>query len=144
MPELGGDPDHDVDLLVGDRDIGALHRVAVRRLDHGPVALDRRYRLDPERMGLTVSCEHAAIEPGQQAEHRQLPGQALPLFPGLVAEASGAGRYPGGGSRFGIVQTALAGIAAQPDDVARQGLASTHRRLTRRADQTIIGARRHL
>ena len=128
--ELGGDPDHDVDLLVGDRDVGRLHRVAVRRLDHRAVALDRGHRLDPERMRLAVGGEQAAIEAGQETELRQLFRQALPFLPGLVAEAGGARRDLGGGPWFGLVQAALAGVAAQPDDVARQGLASTHRRLT--------------
>ena len=92
--ELGGDPHHDVDLLVGDRDVGALHRVAVRRLHHGAVALDRGDRLDPERMGLAVGGEHAAIEPGEQPELGQLLRQPLPLLPGLVAEAGRAGGEP--------------------------------------------------
>ena len=70
--ELGGDPDHDLDLLVGDRDVGRLHRIAVRRLDHGAVAPDRRHRLDPERVRLAVSGEQALIEPGQQTEFGQL------------------------------------------------------------------------
>jgi hypothetical protein len=81
-------------------------------------------------MRLAVRGEHAAIDPGQETELRQLLRQSLPFLPGLLTEAGGASWYRGGGSRFGIVQAALAGIAAQPDDVARQGLASTHRRLT--------------
>src|SRR4029450_13169221 len=59
--ELGGDPDHDVDLPVHDRHVGTLHRIAVRRLDHGALALDRGHRLDPERVRLAVSREQAAI-----------------------------------------------------------------------------------
>src|SRR5687768_11179820 len=84
----------------------------------------------PERVRLAVGGEHAAIEPGEQPELRQLLRQALPLLPGLLAEAGGAGWGSGGRSRLGVVQAALAGIAAQPDDVARQGLSSSHRRLT--------------
>jgi hypothetical protein len=80
-------------------------------------------------MRLAVGGEQAAIEPGEQPELAQLPGQALPLLFGLIAEAGGARRHPGGRSRLGVVEAALAGIAAQPDDVARQGLASSHRRL---------------
>ena len=34
----------------------------------------------------TAGGEHGAIEPGEQAEPGQLPGQALPLLPGLVTE----------------------------------------------------------
>jgi hypothetical protein len=43
--------------------------------------------------------------------------------------------------RLGVVQAALAGVAAQPDDVAGQGLASTHRRLTLGVqNQTILSS----
>ena len=45
-------------------------------------------------MRLAVGGEQAAIEPGEQPELGQLLGQALPLLPGLVAEAGGAGREP--------------------------------------------------
>ena len=78
-------------------------------------------------MRLAIGGEQAAIEPGQQPERRQLLGQPLPLLPGLVAEAGGAGGSLGGGSRLGVVQAALAGVAAQPHDVAGQGLSATHR-----------------
>ena len=73
-------------------------------------------------MGLAVGGEQAAIEAGQQAELRQLFRQSLPFFPGLLAEAGGARRDLGGGPWFRLVQAALAGVAAQADDVARQGL----------------------
>jgi hypothetical protein len=89
--ELGRNPHHDLDLLVRDRDVRALHGEAVRRLDHRAVALDRGHRLDPERVRLAVGGEQAAIEPGQKPELRQLLGKTPPLFPGLVAEA---GRLP--------------------------------------------------
>jgi hypothetical protein len=115
--------------LLATAHVGRLHRVAVGRFDHGAVALERGHCLDPERVRLAVGGEQAAIEPGEQAELAQLPGQALPLLPGLIAEAGGTGRDPGGRSRLSLVEPALAGIAAQPHDVARQGLASTHRRL---------------
>ena len=62
-------------------------------------------------------------------------------FRGLVAQAGGAGRDPGGGSRLGVVQAALAGVAAQPHDVAGQGLSASHRRLTLKLDQTIRRSR---
>src|SRR5918992_2097158 len=81
-------------------------------------------------MCLAISGKQAAIEPGEQPELGQLPGKAPPLLPGLVAKAGGARRDSGGGSRLGVVLPALAGVAAQPHDVAGQGLASTHRRLT--------------
>ena len=68
MPNSAAIRHHDLDLLVGDRDVGALHRVAVGRLDHRAIALDRGDRLDPERMRLAIGREHAAIEPGEQAE----------------------------------------------------------------------------
>jgi hypothetical protein len=81
-------------------------------------------------MRLAVGGEQAAIELGQQAKLAQLLSQALPLFPRRLPEAGRAGRDPGGRSRLGVVEAALAGVAAQPHDIARQGLASTHRRLT--------------
>jgi hypothetical protein len=81
-------------------------------------------------MRLAVGGEHAAIEPGEQAELGQLPGQAPPLFPGRVAEAARARWHLVSRPRLGVVQAALAGVAAQPDHVARQGLSSSHRRLT--------------
>jgi hypothetical protein len=61
-------------------------------------------------MRLTVGGEQAAIEPGEQAEPGELPGKALPLFPGLVAEACGAGRDSARGSRLGMVEPALAAL----------------------------------
>ena len=63
-------------------------------------------------MRLAVSGEQAAIEPGEQTELAQLLGQPLPLLASLVAEARRAGRDLGGGSRLGIVQAALAWVAA--------------------------------
>jgi hypothetical protein len=122
--ELGRDSDHDVDLFVGD--VGRLHWIAVRRFDHGAIALDRRYRLHPEAMRLAVDGEHATIEAGEQPERRQLPRQPLALLPGLLAKAGRARGSLGGGSRLGIVQAALAGIAAQPHDIAGQGFSATH------------------
>jgi hypothetical protein len=119
-----------VDLPVRHRDVRALHGVPVRRLHHGAVAPDRGDRLDPEGMGLAVSGEQAAIDPGQQAELGQLLRQPLPLLPGLIPQAGGAGRDLGCGSRLGIVQAALAGVAAQPDHVARQRFSASHRVLT--------------
>ena len=80
--ELGGDAAHDLDLLVGDRDVGALHRIAVGRLDHGAVALDRGHRLDPQRMRLAVGGEHAAVEPvSSPSSPAPSPGASIPSWP---------------------------------------------------------------
>jgi hypothetical protein len=88
-------------------------------------------------MGLAVSGQHPAIEPGQETKLGQLLGQALPFFARLITEARRAGWHPGGRARLGFVQAALAGVAAQPHDIAGQRLASSHRRLTLKLGQTI-------
>ena len=94
-------------------------------------------------MRLAVGGEQAAIEPGKQTELRQLLRQPLPLLPGLVAEAGGATGGLRDGSRLGIVQAALAGVAAQPDDIAGQGLSATHWHLTLDIGDRTNRARRH-
>jgi hypothetical protein len=70
-------------------------------------------------MGLAVSGQHPAIEPGQETKLGQLLGQALPFFARLITEARRAGWHLGGRARLGVVESALAGVAAQPDHVAR-------------------------
>ena len=78
-------------------------------------------------MGLAVGGKHAPIQPGEQTELGQLLGQPLPLFFGLVAETRRAGGSFGGGARLGVVEATLAGVAAQPHDVAGERFSATHR-----------------
>jgi hypothetical protein len=63
-------------------------------------------------MRLAIRGEEAAIEPGEQPQLGQFLRQALPLLPGLIAEAGGAGRNFCGGPRLGVVEAALARVAA--------------------------------
>jgi hypothetical protein len=73
-------------------------------------------------MGLAVSGEQAAIEPGEQPERRQLPGQPLPLLSGLIAEAGGAGRDFKAGRGSASLSRRLPGLPRRRTTLLGSGL----------------------